>query len=67
MSSAQVETLREFAMDTLRGTVRFDFTHPRTLETVEVRIVPQQDGALFSLSYLLPEYWQVSLQLEVLP
>jgi hypothetical protein len=67
MSSTQVETLREFAMDTLRGTVRFDFTHPRTLETVEVRIVPQQDGALFNLSYLLPEYWQVSLQLEVLP
>lgn len=67
MSSAQVETLRTFAMETLRGTARFDFTHPRTLQTVEVRIVPQDNGALFTLSYLLPDYWQVSLQLEVLP
>jgi hypothetical protein len=67
MSTAQVETLRSFLMDTLMGTVRFDFTHPRTLQVVEVRVVPQQDGQLFNLSYLLPEYWQVSLQMEVLP
>jgi hypothetical protein len=67
MSSTQVETLKGFVIDTLRGTVRFNFTHPRTLENVEVRVVPQGDGALFSLSYLLPEYWQVALQLEVLP
>lgn len=67
MSSAQVETLRVFTQDTLNATARFDFTHPRTLQTVEVRIIPQNDGALFSLSYLLPEFWQVSMQLEVLP
>ena len=67
MSTAQVEILRAFVQDTLRGTMRFGFTHPRTLDVVEVRVVPQGDGQLYSISYLLPEYWQVSLQLEVLP
>lgn len=67
MSTAQVEILREFVQDTLRGTIRFGFTHPRTLAIVEVRVIPQGDGAMYSTSYLLPDYWQVSLQLEVLP
>lgn len=67
MSTAQVETLRAFVQDTLMGTTRFEFPHPRTGSVVEVRIVPQGDGTMFTTSYLLPEYWQVSLQLEVLP
>lgn len=67
MSTAQCETLRVFTQNTLMATARFDFTHPRTLAVVEVRIVPQGDGQLFTLAYLLPEYWQVSLQFEVLP
>lgn len=67
MSTTQVEILREFVQDTIQGVTRFGFTHPRTLEVVEVRIVPQKDGAMYSTSYLLPEYWQVSLELEVLP
>lgn len=67
MSSAQVETLRAFVQDTLRGTSRFGYVHPRTQQTVEVRIVPQGDGQMFSIAYILPDYWQVSLQLEVLP
>jgi hypothetical protein len=67
MSTAQVETLRVFIQDTLRGTARFGFTHPRTQAVVEVRIVPQSGGEMYTTSYLLPDYWQVSLQLEVLP
>ena len=67
MSTAQVETLRSFIQDTLRGTTRFGYTHPRTGQVVEVRVVPQGDGQFFTTSYLLPNYWQVSLQLEVLP
>ena len=67
MSTAQVEILRSFVQDTLRGTARFGFIHPRTLDVVEVRIVPQNDGIMYNTSYLLPDYWQVSLQLEVLP
>ena len=67
MSTAQCEILRAFIQDTLRGTTRFGFTHPRTLEVVEVRVVPQGGGEMYTTSYLLPDYWQVSLQLEVLP
>lgn len=67
MSTAQVETLRAFVHDTLKGTARFGFTHPRTHEIVEVRIVPQQDGNLFSIGYILPDYWTISMQLEILP
>lgn len=67
MSTSQVETLRGFIQDTLRGTTRFGYTHPRTGQVVEVRVVPQSDGAMYTVSYLLPDYWQVSLQLEVLP
>lgn len=67
MSTTQVETLRAFVQDSLRGTTRFGYTHPRTGSVVEVRIVPQSDGQMFSTSYILPNYWQISLQLEVLP
>lgn len=67
MSTTQVATLRTFVQDTLKGTIRFGYTHPRTGHVVEVRIVPQGDGELFSVSYILPNYWQVSLELEVLP
>ena len=67
MSTAQVETLRSFIQDTLRGTTRFGFTHPRTQQVVEVRVVPQGAGEMYTTSYLLPDYWQVSLKLEVLP
>jgi hypothetical protein len=67
MSTDQVEILRVFVQDTLRGTARFGFTHPRTLSIVEVRIVPQGDGEMYATTYLVPNYWQISLQLEVLP
>lgn len=67
MSTAQVEILRAFVHDTLKGTARFGFTHPRTNEIIEVRIVPQQDNTLFSIGYILPDYWRISMQLEILP
>ena len=67
MSTAQVALLETFAKDTLQGITRFGFPHPRTEEIVEVRIIPQGDGALFSINYMMPDRWSVSLQLEVLP
>jgi len=67
MSTSQVETLRAFVQDTLRGTTRFGYTHPRTGSIVEVRIIPQGDGQMYTTSYILPDYWRVSLELEVLP
>lgn len=67
MSTTQVETLRSFVEDSLQGTIRFGYPHPRTEQIIEARLIPQSDGALYSISYLLPDYWQVSMQLEVLP
>lgn len=67
MSTTQVAALRTFVQDTLQGVLRFSYPHPRTGSAVEVRIVPQGDGNLFNTSYILPNYYQVSLQLEVLP
>lgn len=67
MSTAQVETLDTFIKETIRGTARFGFAHPRLGTTVEARIIPQQDGSMYTVGYILPEFWSISLQMEVLP
>lgn len=67
MTSAQVSTLETFIDQQIFGVRRFNFTHPRKNTAVEVRIVPQQDGALFNLSYMAPGYWTVTMQFEILP
>jgi len=67
MTDSQVETLETFATETLKGTARFGFTHPRTKEIVETRILTQQDGVLYNAMYLAPGYWSISMQLEILP
>ena len=67
MTDSQVVTLENFATVTLKGTARFGFTHPRTKQIVETRILTQQDGILYNAAYLAPGYWTVSMQLEILP
>lgn len=67
MTTAQVETLTSFVIDSLDGTARFGYLHPRTKVMVEARIIPQQGGELFTTQYLAPGYWSISLQLEILP
>lgn len=67
MTTAQTVTLEDFIKNTLNGVKRFSFPHPRTADTVEVRIVPSGDGEFFKLQYLAPEYWQTSLKFEILP
>lgn len=67
MTDAQVETLETFATETIRGTARFGFKHPRTQDMVEVRILTQQEGILYNSAYLAPGYWNVTMQLEILP
>lgn len=67
MTSDQVATLENFVKNTIKGTARFGFTNPRTQTTEEVRIVPQNDGIMYTNTYAAPGYWNVSLQLEVLP
>lgn len=68
LTTAQCDTLETFIKDTIRGTKRFNFPHPRKLgTTVEVRIVPQQDGQFFQLEYLAPGFWQTQMTFEVMP
>jgi hypothetical protein len=67
MTTAQTITLEAFVKNTLQGTARFGFTHPRLNTIVETRIIPQGDGQMYTFTYLAPGYWTVSLQLEILP
>lgn len=67
MTTAQVAILESFVLDTLDATTRFGYLHPRKRVMVEVRVIPQQNGELFTVQYLAPGYCTVSLQLEILP
>ena len=67
LTSAQAATLETFVKDTIKGIYRFNFTHPRTSTSVEVRIVPQGDSEFYKLTYLAPGFWQSDLTFEVLP
>lgn len=67
MTTEQVEMLSTFILDTLDSTTRFGYLHPRKRVMVEVRVVPQGSGELFTVSYLAPGYHTVSLNLEILP
>lgn len=67
MTTAQCDTLETFVKDTIRGTKRFNFLHPRKNTNVEVRIIPQGDGEFYKLQYLAPGYWQTSINFEILP
>lgn len=67
MKTTQVADLETWIVNTLRGTARFGFPHPRTSTIVEARIVPQGDGELFKTTYIAPGYWNVSLVFEILP
>ena len=67
MTTAQVTILETFVKYTLNGTARFSFKHPRLGTNVEVRIVPQGEGDLYTLNYEAPGYYIVQLKFEVLP
>ena len=68
MTKAQVLTFQTFIDDTLRGTARFGIQHPRKKGTVvECRVVPDSNGRPYSISYIAPNLWNVTLTLEVMP
>lgn len=67
LKTSEVAILEDFVNNTIKGTARFYFTHPRKLTQCEVRIVPSQDGSLFTSTYRAPGYWGVALQIEILP
>jgi hypothetical protein len=64
MTDAQVSTLNSFIEETIRGVSRFEFPHPR-LGTKEVRMVPSQEGNMYSLEYLEQGFYKVSIDLEI--
>ncbi len=66
MTTAQVATLENFVLNTIKGVYRFNFIHPRKQILVEVRMVPAGDGQYFTCTYKAPGYWGIALQLEIL-
>lgn len=67
LTPAQLDTLEAFVKTTLMGVKRFNWTHPRKQTAVEVRLVPDSSGKFYSVAYLTPTVWRVSLQFEILP
>lgn len=67
MTTTQVTTLDSFIESTIKYTKRFNFTHPRTQSTIEVRILTEQEGTLYQCAYLAPNYWTITMKFEVLP
>ena len=67
MTGSQILVLDNFIKTTIKGTARFGFTHPRTGAVVEVRISPQGEGDYYTMTYQAPDFYLVSMQLEVLP
>jgi hypothetical protein len=67
MNSTQIGTLDNFVKNTLKGTARFGFTHPRTEAIVECRILPSDDGLLYTANFLSADTYSVDMTFEVLP
>jgi hypothetical protein len=66
MTSAQVVLLETFVKETIRGTARFTFTHPRLGTSKEMRIIPEGEGDYYNVSYTAPDYYNVTMKFEVL-
>lgn len=67
MTPAQLETLRVFVEDSIRGTARFGFPHPRTGLIVEARIIPESGGLMYTANYVMITVYSVTMNLEILP
>lgn len=67
ITTAQIGILDAFLV-TINNVYRFDIPHPRTGNMVEVRIIPQGDGEMYSLDPILNgSMWKISLILEIMP
>lgn len=67
MTKAQIATFEDFVKNTIKGTARFNFSHPRTELSIEVRFQPVSEGQLYTMSYIAPDLYQISFSLEVMP
>lgn len=66
-TASELQTFETFVYSTIKGVLRFNYKHPRTGAIEEMRIVGSNDGQLFTVKYLAPGYYNVDLQMEVLP
>lgn len=66
MTAAQVVTVSDFVKSTIMGVKRFNFSHPRTQASVEVRLV-SSNGEYFTTSAVSATHYLVALSIEVLP
>ena len=65
-TSDELEDLEDFMDNTLiRGSLRFEFPHPRKGTTIEARVVG--GDSLFTVAASGVDRWTVSMQLEIMP
>lgn len=67
MTASEIAILENFIQNTIKGVARFDYNHPVTGTSIEVRFVPQSDGQLYTVSFSTPTQWAVDMTLEVVP
>jgi len=67
MTISQLNTFETFVNNTLLGVLRFTTVHPISGNSIEVRIVPQGEGDLYSYSYIQYNLYSVQFQLEIMP
>lgn len=67
MTKEQVATLATFVNTTISGVKRFNFTHPRTGSSVEVRLIPTDADQLYTVGAIKGDTFNVAMQLEVMP
>lgn len=67
MTTSQVATFETFAKTTTSGIKRFNWQHPRTAVSKEVRFVPGKDGEFYRILYIGPAFYSVAFTLEILP
>lgn len=68
LTSDQVDTLYEFAETTLgHGTLRFQWTHPRTGATIETRMVAAGDKLVDVAPVNGGLQWTADIVLEIMP
>lgn len=63
----QVLELENFIYNEIKGTLRFNWTHPRTLQTVEVRIIPISEKAYIDIAYKVDKFFITTITLQVMP
>lgn len=67
MTDIELATLDNWIINTIAYVNRFYFTHPRTSAQVDCRFLPQSNGNVYTINYLAPDYYTISIQLEVMP